>query len=149
MNKENEVNGENEVNAENEENERNENSEYNEIKNNSFMYKEKNYILKQNENLIKTSQYNYIDYQYMVQEIVKKETKTYYGRINRLKFKLCYEYCEACYELGTSEDDQKCLSCLPEYQYDYLFYIGQNINNKELQTCVPENYYYNGNTLVQ
>ena len=77
------------MNAENEENQGNENYEYNEIKNNSFMYKENYYILKQNENLIKTSQYYYIDYQYMVQEVLKKETKTYYGRINRLKFKLC------------------------------------------------------------
>ena len=39
--------------------------------------------------------------------------KIYYGRTNRLKFKLCYDYRETCYELGLSEENQKCLSCLP------------------------------------
>ena len=71
-----------------------------------------------------------------------------YGRTNRLKFKLCYDFCETCKELGTSDNDQKCLSCLPEYQYDY-FYFTQKNNNNELLTCVPEKYYNNGNNLTQ
>jgi hypothetical protein len=60
----------------------------------------------------------------------------YHGRINRLKFKLCHDYCETCYELSKSNDDQKCLSCLPEYQYDYLYFSNRSKENPNL--CVPE-----------
>ena len=126
--------------------EANGNSETNELKNNSFMHRDYNYIVKQNTNLIKTSNYYIIDYQYMVKQSEDKEP--IYGRTNRLKFKLCYDFCETCKELGTSDNDQKCLSCLPEYQYDY-FYFTQKNNNNELLTCVPEKYYNNGNNLTQ
>ena len=51
--------------------------------------------------------------------------KTYYGRVNRLYFRLCYYYCETCKELGNLEsvNNQECLSCLPEYSYDYYYYV--------------------------
>ena len=110
------------------------------------MIKDNSYRVKQNKNLIKTSNYYYIDYQYIVKD--PKDGEQYYGRTNRLKFKLCHDYCETCYELGTSDNDQKCLSCLSEYQYDY-FYFTQKNNNNELLNCVPEKYYNNGNNLAQ
>ena len=43
----------------------------------------------------------------------------YYERINRLIFRLCHNFCETCKELGYSNDNQKCLTCLSEYNYDY------------------------------
>ena len=46
--------------------------------------------------------------------------KIYYGRVNRLTFRLCHEYCETCKELGNSNDKQKCVTCLPQYRYDYV-----------------------------
>ena len=49
-------------------NETSSNYEINELKNNSFMHQDYNYTVKQNKNLIKTSKYYYIDYQYMVQK---------------------------------------------------------------------------------
>ena len=81
------------------------------------------YLLEENENLIKTSQYYYIDYQYCVSYYdpeleeyfpqpqeeepqeptddnklsrlnIKSYSDIYPGRINRLKFKLCHDYCE-------------------------------------------------------
>ena len=135
-------------------------------------------LIRENKDLMKTSQYYYIDYQnilvdgnYYPQtqpggEKIKKlddtdeETQEYYlrllhkkrkldfynvypGRINRLKFKLCHEYCETCYELSKSNDDQKCLSCHPEYQYDYLYFSNRSKENPNL--CVPEGFYYNKN----
>ena len=42
---------------------------------------------------------------------------TYYGRTNILKFKLCHKYCEKCYEFGSTDDNQTCVSCLPSYTY--------------------------------
>ena len=112
------------------------------INNNSFMYREKAYMLKQNRDIIKTSKYYYIDYQYL--DNVPGES--YYGRTNRLKFKLCHNYCETCNELNTNDNDQKCLSCLPEYQYDYLYF--QKINNNEILNCVPENHYLDENNII-
>ena len=69
------------------------------LENNSLMNQSDNYILQQNINLTKTSQYYYIDYQYIVKELNgiindNPGDKVYYGRTNRLKFKLCHEYCE-------------------------------------------------------
>ena len=80
--------------------------------------------------MIKTSEYYYIDYQYI---LVDKDLMNelyggksmrnrrlqdglhmtinfdlfpiYLGRINRLQFKLCHEYCETCYELDESKDN--------------------------------------------
>ena len=75
-------------------NETSSNYEINELKNNSFMHQDYNYTVKQNKNLIKTSKYYYIDYQYMIQKSGDEsaEQKTYYGRTNRLKFKLCHDF---------------------------------------------------------
>ena len=108
------------------------------IQNNSEIYLSNDYTLKQNTNLIKTSQYYYIDYQYIIKEQSNSQTNEalFYSRTNRLKFKLCYDYCQTCNELGIKENDQKCLSCLPKYQYDY------NNNNISQGICVPEGYYY-------
>ena len=112
-------------------------------------------IFEQNKSLIKNSQYYYIDYQYIIDDIYYfyifeegydlnyLEPKIYYGRTNRLKFKLCHDYCETCYELGISKDDQKCQTCLPEYQYDYLYLSNRAEENPNI--CVPEGYYYNTN----
>ena len=113
--------------------------------NNSFMTPEFIYVIKQNRDLIKTSQYYYIDYQYMDRS--PEDQQIYYGRINRLKFKLCHDYCGTCNELSKSDTEQKCLSCLSEYQYDYLYF--QKINNNVLLNCVPENYYLDGNNMIQ
>ena len=66
--------------------------------------------------------------------------KIYYGRTNRLKIKLCHDFCETCYELGSDNGHQKCLSCLPEYQYDYLHFFGRESENPD--NCVPEGYYF-------
>ena len=64
------------------------------------------------------------------------ESRVYYGRTNRLKFKLCHEYCDTCDELGINNNEQKCSSCLPFYQYDYWSYINNFHGN-----CAPEGYY--------
>ena len=123
--------------------------------------------------MIKTSQYYYIDYQYFLTDIGIEEQLSdddddfggdsknrnlkkrhleldygpylpvYPGRINRIKFKLCHEYCETCYELDESKENHKCKSCLPEYQYNYLFFSNRAEENPE--TCVPEGYYYDTN----
>ena len=104
------------------------------LENNSNIYFDKQYDFKENKNLTKTSQYYYIDYQYIIKESFNNfeprrisessgndnNEKIFYGRINRLKFKLCHDFCETCYELSSSNDNQKCLSCLPDYQYDYF-----------------------------
>ena len=156
------------------------------IGSNCFPYYEENcveidYRIKQNKSIIKTSEYYYIDYQYILVDIelysegeigggeiggggsdevvgepqerrrLQDElnrninfehplTPFYYGRINRLQFKLCHEYCETCYELDESKDNHRCSSCLPQYQYDYLYFTNQKEKNPE--TCVPEGYYY-------
>ena len=139
------------------------NSEEKEFCNYDYKY-DYELIIKQTNKLIKNSQYFYIDYQYLVTEIteedyfsnipncsdfsnitnnINSQRKIYFGRTNRLKFKLCHDYCETCYELGTSIVEQKCISCLPEYQYDYLYFsnrVKENQNN-----CVPEGYYYDTN----
>ena len=115
------------------------------LNNNSYMKKERQYILKENIDLIKTSHLYYIEYQYLLKES-KDESKIYFGRINRLKFKLCHEYCETCYELSKNDNEQKCSSCLDNYQYDYFYFI----NNPQEKNCVPEGYYYDyhNNSLV-
>ena len=63
--------------------------------------------------------------------------KTFYGRTNRLYFKLCHDYCETCNEIGLSIHYQKCFSCLKEYTYDYLTSIHHFTEN-----CVPYDYLY-------
>ena len=62
--------------------------------------------------------------------------KTFYGRTNRLYFKLCHDYCETCNQFGLSIHYQKCYSCLKEYTYDYLTIIHHFTEN-----CVPYDYF--------
>ena len=144
-----------------------ENNENLTLTNNSLIYNDKTYELKENASLLKTVKYYYIDYQYIVKEkIINEETETlkrylsssseeednskiYYGRINRLKFKLCHEFCETFYELSTDNNMPNCLSCLDKYQYDY-FYFTNNFQ-KEKKYCVPQGYYYinDTNTLIK
>ena len=60
----------------------------------------------------------------------------FYGRTNKLSFRLCYEFCKDCYEIGGSINDQRCESCLPEYSYDYWNYFNKTYSSN----CVPSNY---------
>ena len=122
----------------------------------------KSHKLKQNKNLIKYNKNYTLDYQFMAlgkgknidvfNQAHKKDIpyqgeefekfysqKTYYGRVNRLTFSLCHDYCETCKELGISNDDQKCTTCLPQYTYDYYRY--NNYPNLYPGNCVPEGYY--------
>ena len=146
------------------------------LNNDSYMYLNDEYILKQNKSLTKSSQYYYIDYQHIIKEPkiniqdnpiedepqerrvlhglsaapginnYEFESRTFYGRTNRINFKLCHDYCDTCNELGISDNNQKCLSCLPLYQYDYWYYYNYSIEN-----CVPEGHYFDleTNNLVQ
>ena len=121
-----------------------------------------NYVLKQNENLLKEYKDYYLHYQYLVKEPeysdaygdyaheVKgdnSDLRLYYtpeilgGRINKLKFKLCYGYCNTCKKIGFSVTEQNCETCLD----DFSFYNSEGWNKK----CVPEGYFYdnvNNNT---
>ena len=123
------------------------------LENNDIL--EPNYKLIQNNEFIKNNNFYYLEYQYIIKE-PKYETfyntsklipdndedfsdyyipKIFYGRTNTLKFKLCHKFCGSCESYGSSDNEQKCLSCLPEYQYDYFRFSETN--------CVPEGYYYN------
>ena len=123
----------------------------------SFFGKE--HVLEGNTDILKENKIYYLDYQYVVKEPDYYETYhnqiyesdylydaesefnnnrgTYYGRTNRLSFRLCYEYCETCYDLGSSIINQKCETCLDQYSYDYWAYSGTETGN-----CVPQNYYF-------
>ena len=127
------------------------------LPNNSFF--DENHKLYQNKALNKTFKDYYLDYQYIVKEpeysnfysspteeypnafdaseYFNSNRKTFYGRANRLTFKLCYNYCDICLEFGKYIYDQKCLTCLEQYSYDYWIYIGKYFGN-----CVEENKYY-------
>ena len=121
-----------------------------------------NHVLNQNKNLLKNNQDYILDYQFMAlgkgknidvfNQAHQKEInfqgnefescysqKKYYGRVNKLKFKLCHDYCETCNELGISNNNQKCKTCLPQYTYDY--YIYNNFTNIFPKNCVPEGYF--------
>ena len=124
-----------------------------ELKNGDIL--DKNHILTQNLGIIKNNIFYNLEYQYIIKEpgystfysnahqtygdiddlSMYFKSKIFYGRTNTLKFKLCHKYCDTCKLYGTSDDDQKCLSCLPDYQYDYY-----NLSNNN---CVPEGYFYN------
>lgn len=109
---------------------------------NSYLYESENYVIHQNTDIIKTSQYYYLDFQYIIREpdfedlfsnahevisnygnnnagdsVLKSEyePKRFFGKIYRLKFKLCHNYCGTCNEFGFSDNKQNCLSCLPNY----------------------------------
>jgi len=124
--------------------------------------------ISQNTDIMKKTQYYYIEYQYISVEVYSNcpvtsfgskssdgtdvstssicsnyEYKTYYGRTNRLIIKLCHDYCETCNELGLDINDQKCLSCLPEFQYDFLSIFKGGEGNPG--NCVPEDNYYDIN----
>jgi hypothetical protein len=126
------------------------------LENNDIL--EPNYKLIQNNELIKNNNFYYLEYQYIIKE-PEYETfyntsklvsdndvnfsdyyipRIFYGRTNTLKFKLCHKFCGSCQSYGISDNEQKCLSCLPEYQYDYFRFSETN--------CVPEGYYYNNET---
>jgi len=141
------------------------------IENNSYLEGDNAYKLYQNKNLTKTSQYYYLDYQYILKEgnsvdndeahegiedlkrqlenggdlklrsldnLNEEAKRIYYGTTNRLKFKLCHDYCETCDEISMEKNDQKCSSCPPIYQYDYRYYIDNSFDGN----CVPEGYFY-------
>ena len=125
------------------------------LENNSYLNISDKLTFLQNKNIKKTSQYYYIDYQYIIREPDYTEfynnthttinyndsydyenefkPRKFYGKTNRLKFKLCHDFCESCKEIGSSNSGQKCSSCLPIYQYDYWFYKGNPLEN-----CAPE-----------
>ena len=120
------------------------------------------YSFSQNKSSLKTYKYYDIYYQYMIKELEFNEfynkahkvdthaqnnnnynnyqndfkATIFYGRTNKLSFKLCHNFCSKCYEMGVSINDQKCVSCLPEYTYDYWIYF----NNTLSSNCVPPNY---------
>ena len=114
-----------------------------------------NYLLKQNEGMIKENKYYYLDYQFLVKEseysnfygkypsqvIGSDSNLTEYfipkilgGRTNTLQFKLCHNYCNTCKAYGSSEIDQKCETCLDNYSYYNL----EQWNNN----CIPEGYFF-------
>ena len=65
------------------------------------------------------------------------------GRINELKFKLCYGYCNTCKKTGFNVTEQNCETCLD----DFSFYNSEGWDKK----CVPEGYFYDNvtNSLVE
>ena len=135
------------------------------MKNGSIVNINNRNSLEQNKELLKTSKHYYIEYQYIIVDAEDDDSsrtrrrnadldnlgqRIYYGRINRIEFKLCHEYCETCLELGTSYNDQECLSCLPLYQFDFLYY-NRSYNDNAQVNCVPEEYYnklYNLNRYI-
>ena len=120
----------------------------------------KDYIFKQNINKEKTNDFYSFDYQLIIQEkdyndfnliannIVDFpasdspsyvdqssyfQPKEFLGRTNTLKFKLCHEFCATCVKFGISNDNQQCMSCLEDYQFDYF--------NEYPSNCIPEGYF--------
>ena len=125
----------------------------------------KNYIFKQNEEIVKTNKYYYLNYQLIIKEpdydtfitypisisnyseslqFQNEDQKTYfspkifYGRANTLKFKLCHSFCGNCSKYGTSDNNPLCLTCLEEYQYGF--------NSDDSSNCIPEGYFYDKNS---
>ena len=120
-----------------------------------------NYKLKQNDNLIKENKYYYLEYQFIVKEFNYPDfyenrylqnanmddandfdlgtvfnPKTFYGRTNTLKFKLCHKFCKTCRKIGISDSEQNCELCLEEYSYNYNdIFEFSNI-------CIPQGYFY-------
>ena len=134
---------------------------------------EYNHRLNQEQNILKNSESYYsFEYQLVIQEPEYEtlfdyahevidfhtspnlEQKKFFGKKNKIKFKLCHRYCHTCKSLGPSDDDQKCMSCLEDYQYDYFNEYPSNcvpfgyFNDKELKKLVKcddgnSNYYIN------
>ena len=127
------------------------------IKNNDFF--DSGHVLEQNRNINKIDKFYFLEYQYLVKEpeystfynadkkdvvgddnfedIFNENRKVFYGRTNILKFKLCYHFCGSCIEFGTKIYDQKCLTCVWDYNYNYWPYV-----DKYQQNCVQENQFY-------
>ena len=103
---------------------------------NGTIIDEGNYVLYQNKEVIKTNKLYELEYQYLVEESFENR-QILYGRVNKLSMKLCHEFCDSCYQLGISENEQFCLSCLEQYAYNYFSYF-----NIFKSICVPEGYYY-------
>ena len=128
------------------------------ITNGDFL--DKDYYFKQNKSKIKNDEYYSFDYQNIIKESdyskfnnypitilsfssgdsnINEDEEIYfqpqyfYGKINKVKFKLCHKYCNTCYEYGNSNDNQKCMSCKEEYTYDYF--------NEYPSNCVPKGYF--------
>ena len=120
-----------------------------------------NYSLYQNKDLLKTEEYYDLYYQGIIKELdyddfyiqqhrMQKypenngynnyqndfKANIFYGRTNKFSFKLCYDYCSTCYELGDLINRQKCISCKTQYSFDYWNYY----NSTYPTNCVPENY---------
>ena len=114
---------------------------------------DKNYNFIQNIELNKTNEYYSLDYQIIIQEpdyatfdnmateiinmssVDQKEyfnQRMFYGRANTIKFKLCYEYCATCKKIGLKISDQKCETCLDEYNFYYY---------NDTSNCVEEGYF--------
>ena len=124
------------------------------ISNDNFI--DENYILKQNDNIIKDDSYYNLEYQFILKEpdydifyssyldqlkgddINLNEYFTprkFYGRANNLKFKLCHKFCKSCKKMGINDNDQKCESCLEEYSF-FNNYESQNLQ------CIPEGHFF-------
>ena len=112
----------------------------------------KEHKLYQKNDIIKTDALYTLEYQFIVEEpesyddyIIEEinelsddssftfQRTKFYGKTNIVKFKLCHDYCASCNEYGTSNNNQKCMSCLENYTYDYY--------NEYPSNCVPEGYF--------
>ena len=123
-----------------------------------------NHKLYQTPEIEKNNDYYFLDYQFMVKEPdygtfyngqnidrLKEEgtidsslfsPKTFYGRVNRLKFKLCNNNCQTCKVIGNSLMEQKCESCPVNSKFD---------SPQHSTNCKPNGYYidYDTGTLVE
>ena len=135
----------------------NKNDENTQLSNGDILNKE--YILKQNENSVKNNDYYFLELQSIVQEpdyeafnskadniidypssssenyvdqIYFYENILFYGKTFSIKFKLCHDFCSTCKKIGKSINDQKCETCIEDYQY---YYQGDSSN------CVQQGYY--------
>ena len=83
-----------------------------------------------------------IDYPENTNETQKGEyiENIFYSRVNKVKFKLCNEFCKTCEYLGTQEN-HKCLGCLENYEKDDLgncFKPKENIEEENDDTFKEE-----------
>ena len=112
--------------------------------------------------IIKDNNYYHLDYQFIVKEpdydIFYSTTygevdgdsshlgdsftpKILYGRTNTLKFKLCHEFCQTCFQMSNNNNDQKCESYLEQYSF--------NINTNEKSEYVSEGYYFDTENIME
>ena len=118
---------------------------------------EYNHKFEQRNDLIKNNDYYSFDYQFIIKEpdyntfysnpfyVINYPSNSYddqsnnfkqnefYGKTNKVKFKLCHKYCATCKTIGNSDDNQQCLSCLEEYQYYF---------NEFDSNCVPYGHFF-------